>query len=192
MPRRLDPHPSEVVDRNQKINFRFEGKSYTAFSGETIGSALCAAGVEIFSRSFKYHRPRGLLCVEGKCPNCLMSVNGAPNVRICTEPVREGDVVEPQHCWPSPRHDFLSLIEKFDFLLPVGFYYKTLYKHRFLWKLAEPVIRRLAGLGSWAKDTDHQTHYDHEYLHTDIAIIGGGPAGLAAAKAAASAGVDVL
>ncbi len=189
---RLDPHLGEVIDRNRRISFRFEGKNFIAYAGETIGSALGAAGVEIFSRSFKYHRPRGLLCVEGKCPNCLMSVNGAANVRVCTEPVREGDVVEPQHCWPSLQNDFLSFIEKFDFLLPVGFYYKMLFKHRFMWKIVEPLIRRLAGLGSWSKDQDHQAHGEHEYLHTDLTVLGGGLAGLAAAKAAAEVGVEVL
>jgi sarcosine oxidase subunit alpha len=120
-----------------------------------------------------------------------MTVNGIPNVRVCTEPVREGDVVVPQNCWPSLRYDLISLIEKVDFLLPVGFYYKTLYKHRFLWKFAEPFIRRLAGLGSWSKDLGPQA-YEHEYIHTDVAVIGGGPAGLAAASAAADAGAEVV
>ena len=190
---RLDAHPSEALDRTRSITFRFNGKSYPAFEGETIGSALMAAGVKIFSRSFKYHRPRGVFCADGKCPNCLMSVNGSPNVRVCTQPARYGDRVEAQQGWPSVEHDFFALIEKFDFLLPVGFYYKTLYKHRFLWKAAEPVIRHLAGLGNWNQgQEDQRDPFEHEFLNTDLAVVGGGPAGISAALAAAETGVDVV
>src|SRR5204863_506607 len=78
---RLPPRETQVTDRTKKINFRFESQTVSAFAGDTIASALYAAGVRVFSRSFKYHRPRGLLCVDGKCPNCLMNVNGCPNVR---------------------------------------------------------------------------------------------------------------
>jgi sarcosine oxidase, subunit alpha len=189
---RSDAHPSELIDRTRRLTFQFEGRAYSAFPGETIGSALAAAGVKTFSRSFKYHRPRGLFCVTGKCPNCLMTVNGVPNVRVCVEPVSEKAVVIPQNCWPSLRYDVSSLIEKFDFLLPVGFYYKTLYRPRFMWKLADPVIRRLVGLGGWNKPGGQPPHYEHEYLHTDLLVIGGGPAGLAAAKSAAEAGIEVV
>jgi sarcosine oxidase, subunit alpha len=189
---RTPPHPSEFIDRNHSLTLQFEGRSYSAFAGDTIGSALAAAGVDVFSRSFKYHRPRGLLCLSGKCPNCLMTVNGIPNVRVCTEPARDGDRVEGQNCWPSLRHDAYSLIEKFDFLLPVGFYYKTLYKRPYLWKLADPIIRRLAGLGCWSAQQDRHTHCEHEHLHADVAVIGGGPAGLAAAEAASEAGAEVV
>lgn len=189
---RIGPHVSELIDRSRPVTFQFEGRTYGAFAGETIGSALTAEGVEIFSRSFKYHRPRGLLCVGGKCPNCLMMVNGIPNVRVCSEPVREGDLVTSQNCWPSLRHDFVSLIEKIDFLIPVGFYYKTLYKRQFMWKLAEPLIRRLAGLGSWSKNLGAPPHYENEFMHADVAVIGGGPAGLASAAAAADAGSEVV
>ncbi len=189
---RLDPQPNEIIDRRRRISFRFEGKTYSAYEGDTIGSALLASGVEIFSRSFKYHRPRGLLCFSGKCPNCLMNVNGIPNVRVCTEPVHEGDCVTSQHCWPSLQWDMFSWIEKFDFLLPVGFYYKTLFKPRFLWKLAEPIIRRMAGLGTLGPLLEEHSGYEHAHLHTELAVVGGGPAGLAAARAGAEAGIEVV
>ena len=81
---RLGPKPGEVLDRNREISFQFDGANFRAYPGDTVGSALLASGVGIFSRSFKYHRPRGLLCVAGNCPNCLMNVNGVPNVRTCT------------------------------------------------------------------------------------------------------------
>jgi sarcosine oxidase, subunit alpha len=189
---RVPPHASQLLDRTSELTFEFEGKTYVGFAGDTIGSALAASGIQIFSRSFKYHRPRGLLCVDGKCPNCLMMVNGAPNVRVCVQPVHNGDVVAPQNCWPSLGHDFGALIEKIGFLIPVGFYYKTLYRWRFMWRIAEPCIRRIAGLGSWNEKPLRPIHYEHEHLHADVAVVGGGPAGLAAATAAAEAGASVV
>ena len=147
---RLDPQSGEVIDRGQIISFQFEGRTFQGYWGDTVGSALSASGVEIFSRSFKYHRPRGLLCVSGKCPNCLMNVNGVPNVRVCTERLRPGDRVASQHCWPSLRRDVFSLIEKFDFLLPVGFYYKTLIRPRFLWQLAQHSFAAWRAWEAWA------------------------------------------
>ena len=189
---RLDRQPAEVIDRSRRCSFQFEGKTIDAYPGDTIASALRAAGMEIFSRSFKYHRPRGLLCVSGKCPNCLMNVNGTPNVRVCTEPARQDDCVTSQHCWPSLGRDLFSLIEKFDFLLPVGFYYKTLIRPRFLWKWAEPVIRRMAGLGRLDLSADSDIHYEHDHLHTELAVVGGGPAGISAARTAAEAGREVV
>ena len=189
---RLDSHPVEVIDRSGRVSFQFDGRTVQAHPGDTVGSALLASGLRIFSRSFKYHRPRGLLCVSGNCPNCLMNVNGVPNVRVCTRPVEEGDQVVPQHCWPSLRWDAMALIEKVDFLLPVGFYYKTLYRARWLWKLAEPIVRRVAGLGRVDSSRSPAGHYEREHLFAEVAVIGGGPAGLAAAQAAAEAGAEVV
>ena len=144
---RLPSHPAQEADHIQKVTFSFAGREMTAYAGDTIASALYAAGVRIFSRSFKYHRPRGALCFSGKCPNCLMNVDGAPNVRTCIEPVRAGMQVRPQNAWPSVERDAFSIIDKLDRLLPVGFYYKTLIHPRFVWPLAEQVLRRVAGLG---------------------------------------------
>ena len=189
---RLDSQPSEIIDRTRRLSFQCDGKTYTAYPGDTIGSALCASGVELFSRSFKYHRPRGLLCISGNCPSCLMNVNGIPNVRVCTQPVCEEDRVVSQHCWPSLRWDLFSLVEKVDFLLPVGFYYKTLVRPRFLWKWAEPLIRRMAGLGTPRQEENENSHYEYEHLHAEVAVVGGGPAGISAALAAAEAGSRVV
>ena len=86
---RLAPQPGERIDRSKTISFTFDGKPVTAFEGDTIGSALYAAGQRTFSRSFKYHRRRGLMCVAGQCPNCICSVDGAPGARMCIEPARE-------------------------------------------------------------------------------------------------------
>ena len=122
---RLPPHPAQRVNRGKPITFSFEGRSIQAYEGETVAAALYAAGVRTFSRSFKYHRPRGLLCVAGRCPNCLMEVDGTPNVRTCIEPMRQGMRVRGQHAWPSLERDFFACFDKLDRVLPVGFYYKT-------------------------------------------------------------------
>ena len=189
---RLAPQPGEVIDRRLDLRFQFDGKTFQAHPGDTIGSALAASGTDIFSRSFKYHRPRGLLCVSGKCPNCLMNVNGVPNVRVCAEPIRQGDRITSQHRWPSLRWDLFSAIEKFARFLPVGFYYKTLFKRPFAWRMAEPLIRRLAGLGELDISNEKIAHSQQEHLHTEIVVVGGGPAGLSAARAAAETGAEVL
>src|SRR5437867_1801834 len=188
---RLPAAPAQRVDYKQRVTFYFEGRPVRAFAGETVAMALFAAGRRIFSRSFKYHRPRGLLCCSGDCPNCLMHIDGQPNKRACRIVVREGLQVSGQHAWPSLDRDLLRGIELFSRLMPVGFYYKTLYKPKFLWKLAEPVIRRLAGLGRI--DTDDPSHgdYEHRYEFTDVTVVGGGPAGIRAAVRAAEADVSV-
>jgi sarcosine oxidase subunit alpha len=145
--RRVEPSTAEQLDRARPVAFSFDGRSHQAFEGDTIGSALAADGVDVISRSFKYHRPRGLLCCSGRCPNCLVEVDGRPNVRACTVPVREGMRVRSQNAWPSLRRDLLSLTNVFDRLLPIGFYYKTFIRPRFLWPLYERVLRHAAGLG---------------------------------------------
>ncbi len=169
----------------------FDGKPAAAYPGDTVASALYRAGQRIFSRSFKYHRPRGLLCGAGRCPNCLVNVDGTPNVRACTEPVRAGMQVQHQNAYPSLERDWLAVAERFDWLLPVGFYYKT-FTQPSVWRLVEPLIRRVAGLGEVADQapaaSDGAPEYEHLYIHTDVAVVGGGPAGIEAAIAAAQQG----
>ena len=193
---RLSPTPSDIIDRSQTIEFTFNGRLYSAHPGDTIASALAAAGVKVFSRSFKYHRPRGLLCCAGHCPNCLVQVETAatstePNVRACTRPVEAGMDVNPQNAWPSLDYDVMSLTALGDRFLPVGFYYKTFIRPQFLWPAYEHVLRHSAGLGHINPNTP-PGEYDKQYLHADVAIVGAGPAGLSAAQAAAQQGAQVL
>jgi sarcosine oxidase subunit alpha len=174
-------------------SFGFEGREIPIHAGDTIGSALYRAGVDTVSRSFKYHRRRGFLCMSGDCPNCLVQVDGETGVRCCTRAASDGMKVEPQNVMFSLERDPLAmndmkLAHKF---LPVGFYYKTLIKPRWLWPRVEPMIRKVAGLGKVDK-SDLPRHLERVYRHPDVVVLGAGPAGLAAALGAAEAGASVI
>ena len=145
---RLDPHPGELIERSTELTFTFDGKPISAFAGDTIGSALYASGRRIFSRSFKYHRPRGLQCCSGHCANCQMTVDGQPNTRVCVTPVREGAVVKGQNFRGSLDRDLMRVTDKLGGpFTPPGFYYKTFIRPRKLWPLYEKILRGAAGLG---------------------------------------------
>ncbi len=191
MSERLPERLGEAVRRDRPIRFRFERRTLSAFEGDTVGSALAAAGVTITSRSFKYHRPRGLHCMTGSCPNCLMQIDGIPNVRACTEPVREGMRVERQNAWPSADRDVHGWLNTFSFMMPPGFYYKIFQRPRWAWPLVEPFIRSKAGLGTVPHEPDHRRRRTIN-LHPDVLVIGAGVAGLAAAAEAGKAGATVV
>lgn len=189
--RRLPAAPSHTINRQKNIQFTFNGKTYSAYEGDTIASALAAAGVTTFSRSFKYHRRRGLLCVSGNCPNCLVRAGDEPNVRSCVTPVSAGLKVRSQNAWPSLERDVMSLTQWVDRFLPAGFYYKAFMRPRALWPYYEEFLRRAAGLGEVTPDSPPGL-FDKVYKHTDVAVVGGGPAGLRAALAAANQGARVV
>jgi sarcosine oxidase subunit alpha len=184
--------PGCLTDPARPLTFTFEGRTVQAVQGQSIGAALYAAGVRTFSRSFKYHRPRGLFCVSGDCPNCLMQVDGRPNVRTCIEPARQGQVVRCQNAWPSLSFDMMRVFDRLDRFLPVGFYYKRFHKPRWLWPVFERVVRHIAGLGRINVHATPDLDREVEHLHCEVCVVGGGPAGLAAASAAVEAGADVL
>ena len=187
---RLPKNPSHIIDKSNPVRFNFNGKTYKGYKGDSIASALYAAGIRIFTRSFKYHRSRGLLCVEGNCPNCLMNVNGVPNVKACCIDIEKGMDVRHQNAWPSQDHDFMSILDKLDRLMPIGFYYKTFHTPKLFWKLIRPIIRRVSGLGNVPKKPISKINY-HKFSHSDIAIVGGGPAGMSSAIVAAKEGFKV-
>ena len=190
---RLPPQPRERLDRNEKVVFYYDGKPVEALAGDTIGSALFASGRRIFSRSFKYHRPRGLLCCSGSCANCMMQVDGAPNIRVCTEPVRSGMRVEAQNVLGSLERDLLSATDKFGGpFTPVGFYYRTMIRPRRAWPLYERFLRSVAGLGKVDKHSDRQHRYDVEHRRAGVLVIGGGRAGMRAAREASARGEHVV
>jgi sarcosine oxidase subunit alpha len=190
---RLSPQPGERIDRGQELSFSFRGRPVHAFEGDTLGSALYAGGQRIFSRSFKYHRPRGLLCCSGNCPNCMMTVDGVPNVRICAEPARQGARVVPQNVWGSLEHDALAVTDKLGGpFTPVGFYYRTMIRPRWAWPLYEKFLRNVAGLGSLAKHAGERGRYDVEHRRAEVLVVGGGWAGRQAAAEHAAAGKQVV
>src|SRR5436853_359595 len=172
-------------------SFDFEGKPVPFEEGDTVASALFRAGVRTFSRSLKYHRRRGLYCMTGDCPNCILTVDGEPGLRSCCTEAREDAVVERGEGWPSTERDLLSAADHVHRLLPVGFYYKTFTKPRFAWPLAEKVIRRTTGLGDL--DVDRAPRIPRvRHLSPRVVVIGAGIAGLAAARAAAADGSVLL
>src|SRR5580693_7397650 len=172
-----------------RVDIRFNGKSIPIRESDTVASALYRAGQRIFTRSFKYHRPRGLLCCSGHCPNCLMNVDGIPNVRTCITPVHEGLRVKAQNAYPSLETDFLSVTQRFDWLMPVGWYYKT-FTRPAMWHAVEPAIRKVAGLGEILPSGPRE--YEHAWMHAHTVVIGGGWAGMQAALAAAERGEQVV
>lgn len=191
---RLVGHPFLEFKRGEKISFTFNGKKIVAYGGETIASAAYAAGAQVFSRSFKYHRPRGLFCLRGSCPNCLMRINGIPHARVCMEPAKDGLIVKAQNTWPSLSIDFNRWIEAFDFMFRIGFQYKRFIRPRFLWPIIDRVIRKTAGIGVIPPTTAATSPPDYQKLsvNADVAVIGGGPSGMTAAKEAAKMGAKVL
>jgi sarcosine oxidase, subunit alpha len=191
---RLPESDGQRIDREREVGFTFDGKPVAGLEGDTIGSALFAAGRRTFSRSFKYHRPRGLMCCAGQCPNCLVQVDGAPGVRACTEPLREGMKVEHMNASPSLEFDVMRATDKFGGpFTPPGFYYKTFIRPRRFWPLYEKVLRHAAGLGRIAKSQpEREWHTEYRRRHADVLVVGGGAAGLHAAIAAAEQGADVV
>ena len=190
---RLEPRDGERIDRARAVSFTFAGWKITGFEGDTIASAAFAAGKRVFSRSFKYHRPRGLLCCSGHCPNCQMTVDGVPNVRVCTEPIREGAVVEGQNVRWSLDFDFMSITDKVGGpFTPVGFYYRTFIRPRAAWPLYEKFLRSAAGLGKLDPHAGHTRRYDTEHRRARVLVVGGGEAGRTAALDAAKGGPGVV
>ncbi len=191
---RLPKQPGERIARAKLISFRFDGKKVEAYEGDTIGSALYAAGQRTFSRSFKYHRRRGLLCCSGQCPNCLVAVDGAPGARACIEPVRDGMRVEHLNARPGLEFDLMRATDLLGGpFTPPGFYYKTFIRPRRLWPVYEKVLRHAAGLGRLRRQQEEREwRTEYRRRHADILVVGGGVAGLHAARAAAEQGADVV
>ena len=185
------------IDRTRRISFSFDRKQYEGFVGDTLASALIANGVHLVGRSFKYHRPRGIMSSGSDEPNALVGVGGddagySPNLRATQVELYDGLVAESQNRWPSLGFDIGSTNDLFASLLPAGFYYKTFMWPPAAWKkLYEPVIRRAAGLGR-APTMPDRDRYSQVYAHCDVLIVGAGPAGLAAALTAATSGRRVI
>ncbi|HEX3485861.1 MAG TPA: 2Fe-2S iron-sulfur cluster-binding protein, partial [Micropepsaceae bacterium] len=184
------------IDRNLTLNFRFDGKTYRGFSGDTLASALIANGVKLVGRSFKYHRPRGILTAGPEEPNALVELrHGArrePNTKATTIELYDGLEAASQNRWPSLSFDAQAVNGWAAPFLHAGFYYKTFMWPAPFWeRLYEPLIRRAAGLGRASGVPDPDT-YEKAHAFCDVLIVGAGPAGLMAARMAARSGARVI
>lgn len=189
---RLSEPNGLLIDRSQTVEFEFEGRSYEGLSGDTVASALAAHDQWLLSRSFKYHRPRGILTMAGQDANCLVSVDGDPNVPADVQKIKSAMRIAGQNYKGSLAKDRNARIGRYAKFLPVGFYYKTFFKPKGAWeKRWAPIIRKFAGLGE-IDTTTVPGYFDKQYKFCDVLVVGGGPAGLSAAKTAADAGAEVL
>lgn len=185
-----------LIDRSQPVTFTFDGRSYPGYVGDTLASALLANDVRLVGRSFKYHRPRGVLTAGSEEPNAMVEIldgnQQTPNVRATVQEIYDGLAARSQNRFPSLRFDLLSVNDLAAPFLSAGFYYKTFMWPRPLWeKLYEPLIRRAAGLGSLSGKHD-EAQYEKAWAFCDVLVIGSGPTGLMAALTAARAGADVI
>ncbi len=185
-----------LIDRARPLKFTFDGKQYSGFEGDTLAAALLANDVRLVARSFKYHRPRGILTAGTEEPNALVTLReGAraePNSKATAVPLYDGLVASSQNRWPSLGFDLLALNQLASPIFVAGFYYKTFMRPAALWeKLYEPLIRRAAGLGALSGLPDPDS-YDRKHAFCDLLVIGAGPAGLAAALTAGRSGLRVI
>jgi heterotetrameric sarcosine oxidase alpha subunit len=185
-----------LIDRSVRLDFTFDGKLFSGHPGDTLASALLANGKRLVGRSFKYHRPRGIVSAGASEPNALVELREGgrkePNTRATTAELYGGLVARSQNRWPSLDFDISAINSLAAPIFVAGFYYKTFMWPKSFWeKLYEPMIRRMAGLGTAATEADPDI-YEKSYAHCDLLVIGSGPAGLMAALAAARANARVI
>jgi heterotetrameric sarcosine oxidase alpha subunit len=184
------------IDRSRRLTFRFDGKAFEGHPGDTLASALIANGVTLIGRSFKYHRPRGILTAGPEEPNALVELGEGgrtePNTKATEVELFDGLVARSQNRWPSLAFDLMAVNGLAGKMISAGFYYKTFMWPAAFWeKLYEPLIRRAAGLGKASYATDPDA-YEAVNDHCDVLVIGSGPTGLAAARTAGGAGARVI
>ncbi|SIO72038.1 sarcosine oxidase subunit alpha [Burkholderia sp. GAS332] len=177
----------------RKVQFTFDGKSYEGLEGDSLAAALLANGVDIVGRSFKLHRPRGIMASGVEEPNGLVQLESGqfdePNARSTMVPLYDGLRATSQNAWPNAEHDVLGIMDRFAKVLPASFYYKSMMWPN--WHFYERFVRPIAGLGKAPKEPDAQ-NYHKRNIHCDVLIAGGGPAGLSAALAAGKSGLRVI
>lgn len=189
---RLTRLPTLRIDPTKEINFTYSGHRYVGLKGDSVATALYTNGIRIFSRSIKYHRPRGLYSLDGECSNCLMEIDGVPNVPAERTLLKEGMNVRAQNVAGSPERDLKGFMDKFSCAMPAGFYYRYFHRPYRLWPFFLGQIRKTAGLGVIDPSSHLKGRFDEQYLNTDVCVIGGGPAGILAALAAAGHGLRVI
>ena len=181
------------IDRTRQLRFTFNGRAYTGFAGDTLASALLANGVRLTARSFKYHRPRGIVGAGVEEPATMVELLGADasgNRPVTTVELREGLAARSVNCWPSPAVDLGAVAQLAARFIPAGFYYKTFKWPN--WHLYEPSIRKAAGLAAAPKSPPVGGRYETRFAHADLLVAGAGPSGLMAALFAGRAGLRVM
>ena len=196
MPKNLRVKSSNFIDETTRVSFKFNGKNYHGFKGDTLASALLANGIHLVGRSFKYHRPRGIMTAGSEEPNAIVQVGNdkaitEPNVRATEVEIYNGLEATSQNCWPSVNFDIGGINNLLSPFLPAGFYYKTFMWPASFWEKYEYLIRHSAGLGKSPTKPDTDI-YDHKYVHCDVLVIGGGISGIMAAKTAAQNNLKTL
>ena len=187
---------SKFIDETYKISFKFNGITYHGFKGDTLASALLVNGIHLVARSFKYHRPRGIMTAGSEEPNAIVQLHNnssrtEPNVRATEVEIYEGLEATSQNCWPNVNFDIGAINNLLSPLLPAGFYYKTFMWPASFWEKYEYFIRKSAGLGKSPTKPDPDI-YEHRYIHCDVLVIGAGISGIMAAKTAAKSGLKTL
>ena len=185
-----------LINRDKKISFKFNGKNYSGYEGDTLASALIANGVHLVGRSFKYHRPRGFFGAGVDEPYAMVQLTRSnesiPNVRATEQELFEGLEAKSVNCWPNVNFDIGAINNFLNKFFPAGFYYKTfMWPKSFWYKVYEPFIRKTAGFGVVSPNHD-QERYEHKYEYCDLLVTGSGPSGLASAYAAAKNGARVI
>jgi sarcosine oxidase subunit alpha len=188
--KRLPWAETQRIDREHELPFTFNGRRMIGLAGDSVASALFASRVRIISRSIKYHRPRGLYGLDGETSNGLMEIDELPNCRAETTLLRAGMAVKPQNVAPTPDWDAWGVMDKLDWAMPAGFYYRQFHKPYDLWPFFLKQIRRAAGIGRLRTEWSGGP-FDEFFVNTDVCVLGGGPAGLSAALAAADHGLRV-
>ena len=191
------------IDRQQRINFTWDGRSLKGYAGDTLASALLARNEKVLGRSFKYHRPRGIMSAGVEESGAMVTIGSGsrrdPNVKATMQELYQGLVANGQNAWPSVRHDVGAVNSLFGRFLAAGFYYKTFMglplfewfsKGTGLWMKYEKIILKAAGMGTASREADPDV-YDHAHAFCDVLVVGAGPAGLQAALTVARAGMEV-
>ncbi|MFN2197719.1 MAG: FAD-dependent oxidoreductase, partial [Anaerolineales bacterium] len=192
MSSRTKPLPTWRIRPDSPVAIRFGERPFYGVAGDTVASLLYASGIRIFSRSSKYHRPRGLYSLDGECSNTMVSIDGIPNIVAENTPAVDGMQVRAQNVVGDLHFDLLGFMDAMSWAMPAGFYYRMFHRPEKLWTFAVRQIRKMAGLGKIEPSDRFPGRFEELYPNIDVCVIGGGPAGLSAALAAAQENLRVI